>query len=118
MDAIKTLTNQFRGINLHLNRALQNDSAWESVHYQHIPDLARILQRELLHMGYSVNSEASLQIRRSDHDVLWRPRADGLIREAPSPRDTASSPRSGIVTADAIMLLIFRSIKVKALNSI
>lgn len=64
MPPIKTIVNQFRGINPHLHSRLQADGGWEHFHVNHISDLTRFLQRDLRKMGYVVQSEQSLQIKR------------------------------------------------------
>jgi hypothetical protein len=100
MDAIKTLKNQFRGINPHLNSALQGRGGdFPQFHHAYIEDLSRALQRTLLPKGYEVSTEKSLQIRRPDHEI-YQPYADVAVTDPQSTRFNAYSPsdRARILT--------------------
>lgn len=81
MDAVRSIKNQYRGINAHLHSELQQPNAgWEGFHSLHISDIARALQKELVSRGYRVEIEKSVQIRRND-EIIGRPRADVLVSE-------------------------------------
>jgi len=66
MAALKTVLNQFRGINPLLHSQLQTEGGWDNFHVNHISDLTRFLQRDLRSMGYLAQAEQSLQIRRRE----------------------------------------------------
>jgi len=103
MTAIKTVKNQFLGINPLLHSQLQVDGGWDHFHVDHISDLTRFLQRDLRSMGYITQAEQSLQIRRSDVAVRTPESAvtiyDALRREAPR------TPLSGGLALSVLDLL-------------
>jgi hypothetical protein len=61
---VRAVKNQYRGINAHLHSLLQTKGGWDSLHANHIIDLTRALQAQLIPMGYEADVEQSLQIRR------------------------------------------------------
>ena len=64
MAALRSVKNQFLGINPLLHSRLQTDGGWDNFHVNHISDLTRFLQRDLRTLGYLAQAEQSLQIRR------------------------------------------------------
>ena len=60
---VRSIRNQYRGINAHLH------SYWQSFHGNHIADLLRALRAVLLPMGYTADLESSLQVRRLDRTI-------------------------------------------------
>lgn len=62
---IHSRKNQYRGVNAHLQSALQNDGGWDSFHSNHIVDLSRAID-EQLPAGYLVNLVRSFQINSLD----------------------------------------------------
>lgn len=80
MQPIRSVKNQYLGINAHLHSRWQVLGNWSAFHTVHIGDIAKSLQKFLLPMGYSADVEQALQIRRDD-DRRGRPRADLLIRQ-------------------------------------
>jgi hypothetical protein len=90
---IRTLANQYRGVNAHLHSLWQSAGGWDNFHNRHIGDLAGLMRQQLLPMGYTAAMEASLQIRRMG-DPPQQPRADILIssphRSAPARAGDAS----------------------------
>jgi len=61
---VRSVKNQYRGINAHLHSLLQAESRWGGFHTAHIGDLSKTLKAGLLPMGYTTDIEPSLQIRR------------------------------------------------------
>ena len=64
MAALRSVKNQFLGINPLLHSRLQTAGGWDNFHVNHISDLTRFLQRDLRELGYLAQAEQSLQIRR------------------------------------------------------
>lgn len=64
--AVRSIKNQYLGINAHLHSYWQTMGGWHSFHGNHIADLLRALRAQLLPMGYTAELEASLQVRRLD----------------------------------------------------
>jgi Protein of unknown function (DUF4058) len=65
MPSIRSIKNQYRGINAHLHSRLQTEGGWDSFHTIHISHLTTALQIQLAPLGYEADIEQSLQIRRS-----------------------------------------------------
>ena len=78
MPPVRSLKNQYRGINAHLHSQWQRYGNWAGFHTAHIADLARLLRAQLYPMGYVAEIEESLQVRRTG-DPPCNPRADVLI---------------------------------------
>jgi hypothetical protein len=81
MQPVRTIRNQYRGVNAHLHSYWQAEEGWADFHGPHITDIYRHLNALLLPMGYSAHVERSMQIRRWN-DAPARPRSDILIRDA------------------------------------
>jgi hypothetical protein len=64
--AIRSIKNQYRGINAHLHSYWQAEGGWNGFHTAHIGDLFKALKARLWPMGYTADIEPSLQIRRLD----------------------------------------------------
>jgi Protein of unknown function (DUF4058) len=64
--AVRSVKNQYRGINAHLHSLWQAEGGWSEFHTRHIVHLADALKAILLPMGYTAALEPSLQIRRID----------------------------------------------------
>jgi len=64
--AVRSVKNQYRGINAHLHSLWQGQGGWQEFHTRHIVKLADALKPLLLPLGYTAAIEASLQIRRID----------------------------------------------------
>jgi len=63
---VRSLKNQYRGINAHLHSYLQREGGWPEFHSQYIIQLSNALKSALLPMGYTTAIEPSIQIRRID----------------------------------------------------
>jgi len=74
--ALSTLKNQFRGLNPLLHSAWLAEGTWSVFHSRHLAHLADLLQAEAYPLGYQVDMERGIQIRRE----LGRPR--GLCADA------------------------------------
>lgn len=64
--AIRSVKNQYRGINAHLHSTWQAVGGWSEFHTGYIMNLFYALKPLLLPMGYTIAVESSLQIRRVD----------------------------------------------------
>lgn len=64
MNAVRTIRNQYQGINAHLHSLFQAEGGWDGFHANHIADLMRLMSAQLLPMGYVADIQQSLQIRR------------------------------------------------------
>jgi hypothetical protein len=78
MPPIRSLKNQYCGINAYLHSLWQSQSGWNEFHTNHIADLTRLMRAQLYPLGYTAHTEQSLQIRRIG-EPLKTPRADVLI---------------------------------------
>ena len=95
MLPVRSLKNQYRGINAHLHSQWQAHGNWAGFHTRHIGDLAGLLRRQLYPMGYVAEIEESLQVTSFDAELsrslLVVPRLErvrfedeyGLDRERP-----------------------------------
>jgi hypothetical protein len=77
MKPVRSIKNQYAGINAHLHSQWQSQSGWNEFHTNHIADLTRLMRAALYPMGYTAHTEQSLQIRRMGETRA--PRADVLI---------------------------------------
>ena len=66
MKPIKSLKNQYLGVNAHLNNYWQTDDDWSEFHTSYIVHISAALKSQLLPLGYTTGKERSLQIRRLD----------------------------------------------------
>jgi len=78
MQPVRSLKNQYLGVNAHLHSFWQAAGGWNNFHNRHIGDLAGLLRLQLLPMGYTAVMEESLQVRRVDNSTS-RPRSDILL---------------------------------------
>jgi len=61
---VRSIKNQYLGINAHLHSYWQAKGRWNMFHHVHISDLARLVRQTLIPMGYTASPERSIQIRR------------------------------------------------------
>ncbi|MEZ4863131.1 MAG: DUF4058 family protein [Caldilineaceae bacterium] len=78
MQPVRSIKNQYLGINAHLHSHWQTVGGWSDFHSAHITDLSKTLKAQLLPMGYTTEIEPSLQIRRVDDSRDW-PESDITI---------------------------------------
>jgi Protein of unknown function (DUF4058) len=81
MKPVRSIKNQYRGVNAHLHSFWQAKHKWNRFHNVHIGDLMKLMQQQLTPMGYIAEAEESLQIRRIGDDVAHKPVADVLISD-------------------------------------
>lgn len=95
--AIRTVRNQYGGVNAHLHSLMQAQGGWSGFHNHFISDLTRHVQQLVRPLGYIARSEESIQIRSSAADGEdWRYAPDVVIYD-PRPMaaplaNVASSP--------------------------
>ena len=96
---IRSIKNQYRGINAHLHSLWQAEGGWHEFHTSHIVHLATLLRMELMPLGYTAGIEPSLQIRRLDEisETPGRPKADVALYDTHPVRPFL--PVGGPVTA-------------------
>lgn len=78
MNPVRSIKNQYVGINAHLHSVLLDEGRWGGFHTAHIAALANGLRAKLRLMGYTAEIEESLQIRRLGEGSSL-PKADLLI---------------------------------------
>lgn len=57
MQAIRSVKNQYRGVNTYLHSLLLKEGGWSEVQNSYIQDLFRTMRNELLPLGYTVGLE-------------------------------------------------------------
>ncbi len=78
MKPVRSVKNQYPGINPHLHSYWQAEGEWSSFHTRHIVHLADTLMAQLRPLGYITKLEQSLQIRR---EKGGSPKSDVLISD-------------------------------------
>ena len=91
MDMVRSIKNQYLGINAHLHSLWQNEGGWDEFHASHIIYLANTLKIPLLPMGYMAGVQHSLQIRRID-TAAGKPESDVLIYDTDPNRQYQPTP--------------------------
>jgi Protein of unknown function (DUF4058) len=81
MIPVRSVKNQYRGINAHLHSQWQAESNWSGFHTLQIGDLLKALNAQLMHLNYIAEVEQSLQIRCLGNPPS-RPKADRLIYDS------------------------------------
>jgi hypothetical protein len=99
--AIRSINNQYRGINAHLHSHWQAVGGWNGFHSAHIADLWKALRARLRSMGYTAELEPSLQIRRLDQPRT-DPESDITIYDSDPVRRGQLPDRIG-QTAEAVL---------------
>jgi hypothetical protein len=77
--AVRAVRNQYHGVNAHLHSLWQGTGKWNRFHNYFISKLMEDLKARLLPMGYTVEIEEALQVRRVGDDLPRRPRPDLLV---------------------------------------
>lgn len=118
---IQSVKNQYPGINAHLHSLWQSESGWSDFHTRHMVHLADALTTQVRKLGYTVQVEQSLQIRRMS-DVPRRPKADLLIFDrvsassfqpsGMSPALIEAIPIAELIAEDEISEARFRAISI------
>ncbi len=108
MTPVRSVKNQYLGINAHLHSYWQAEGGWNSFHTAYIGDLSKTLRARLLPMGYTAEIEPSLQIRRLDYPV-GEPESDVTIYDLDPIRPlqpvAALQPRSEVLVLPILELL-------------
>ncbi|MBN1287320.1 MAG: DUF4058 family protein [Anaerolineae bacterium] len=92
-EPVRSVKNQYRGVNAHLQSYLQGEGDWPDFHTTHIVHLAGEMKTQLLPMGYTAAVQQSLQIRRHDQPPRY-PESDITVYDTePYHRRTMPSQR-------------------------
>lgn len=104
MAPLRSVSNQYLGVNAHLHSHWQAVGGWSRFHTNHLVDLLRALRPLLLPLGYDADLEPSLQIRRLDDAEPPRfPESDLTIYDLVGER--ARQPRVGPAAGVAELVL-------------
>ena len=90
-SAVRSIKNQYFGINAHLHSFWQGTGKWHRFHNVYITQLLVALKAQLIPMGYTAETEKSLQIRRIADQPAY-PRANILITDRDRQRSQPTSP--------------------------
>lgn len=101
-SVVHSIRNQYFGINAHLHSFWQGTGKWHRFHNVHITQLLVALKAQLIPMGYTAETEESLQIRRIADQPAY-PRADILITDRAQQR---SQPASSFNATGAATLTV------------
>jgi hypothetical protein len=82
MEAVRSVKNQYLGINAHLHSFWQAEHKWNRFHNAYMTHLMEALNAELRPLNYTAELEDSVQVRRIGDDSPRRPGADLLIYDA------------------------------------
>jgi hypothetical protein len=108
MNPIRSVHNLYRGINPHLHSLWQAEGGWSQFHTAHITHLTTLMKAQLLPLGYTVNVESSLQVRRLD-DRMGDPQSDLLIYDLTPYRETPTAApvwgAEGVLMTPALAVL-------------
>src|SRR5262245_9658813 len=91
---VRSVINQYRGVNAHLHSFWQGKGQWNRFHDYYVGQLMSLLKARLLPMGYTAELEESLHTRRDSGDP-YRPVADVLITDLDPERAQQPSQRAG-----------------------
>ena len=104
MGPVRSVRNQYLGVNAHLHSALQDEGGWGNFHTRHIVHLADWLNRQVRSLGYIAVVEDSLQIRRMDESVR-RPKSDITIYDV-QPLRAGDGPAAANQGGVGLLLLV------------
>lgn len=93
--AIRTVANQYVGINARLHSYFQSEGGRDSFHANHLTFLTAALKAELLPMGYTAEVQQSLQIRRFG-EPAGKPESDVTIYDSDPTRSRRLVKRGDI----------------------
>lgn len=107
MAPVRSVRNQYPGINAHLHSFWQAVGGWSRFHTNHISDLLRVLRPLLLPLGYDADIEPSLQIRRiDDGGPDLRPESDVTLYDLDPARARLPRRESGSAGVAELVLPI------------
>jgi len=69
MPAVRTIKNQYLGINAHLHSFWQATATWNRFHKVHVVHLMADLKAQLIPLGYTAHLDYSLQAEKSDTGI-------------------------------------------------
>lgn len=98
--AVRSIKNQYPGINAHLHSYWQAQGGWPEFHSGYLLNLFYALRPRLLTKGYKVALESSLQIRYVDFPpVVEQPESDLTIcdHDPVRPLQPRTMPHTGAV---------------------
>lgn len=105
MAAVRSVKNQYLGINAHLHSYWQAEGGWSDFHTRHIVHLVDTLKPLLLPLGYTAAIEPSIQIRRLDGPAApENPEADVLIYERDPGRFRPARPQPVLAGTGEVVL--------------
>lgn len=103
MSAVYSKKNQYHGVNPHMHSLWQSIGKWNRFHNVHIGQLLIALKTQLIPLGYTAETEESLQIRRVA-DFPSMPRADILIGNQ-DPYQALQKPSKGFSATQTVPLV-------------
>jgi hypothetical protein len=80
MPKVSSVVNQYRGVNAHAHSFWQVERKWNRFHNAFTTELMRAVKAQARLLGYAVNLEDSIQIRRIGDDIK-QPKADVIVRD-------------------------------------
>lgn len=101
---VRSIKNQYLGINAHLHSYWQADGDWREFHTSYIVGLVQALKAQLLPMGYTAGIEKSLQIRYREQPDS-EPESDITIYDR-DPGRTSRSPQAPATSEYATVLAL------------
>jgi Protein of unknown function (DUF4058) len=108
---VRSVKNQYHGINAHLHSLWQAKGGWTEFHTRHIVHLADALKAVLLPMGYTAALEPSLQIRRIDlPSPPEYPESDVTLYDLDPLRPMQSFARSPMSSAGELVFPIIETL--------
>jgi len=120
MQPVRSLKNQYLGINAHLHSAWQSESGWDEFHMSHIVHLANGLHAQLRPMGYTANIKQSLQIRRYG-EPAGKPESDVTIYDTDSTRRYpafSQSPTLQVMTTTVPEIFNFKEAEIEKCRAV
>lgn len=105
MPPVRSVINQYPGVNAHLHSYWQGERGWNNFHNPHIAQLTAALKARLLPMGYTFEVEDSLQVRRAD-EYTCHPKSDLTIYDLDPARSGQLSRQSADLTGLVLPLVI------------
>ena len=113
MEAVRSIKNQYLGINAHLHSYWQAEGGWSDFHTRHIVHLVDTLKPLLLPLGYTAAIEPSIQIRRLDGLAApENPAADVLIYERDPGRIRQSHPQPVLTNTGEVVLPLVETLQI------
>ncbi|MDX1992357.1 MAG: DUF4058 family protein [bacterium] len=104
MAPVRSIRNQYRGINAHLHSLWQAEGGWNEFHMRYLADLVGMLRTVLIPRGYIAGLVPSLQIRRLGFaEKTDAPESDVTIFDAALSRAAQVRQPASPTTAEMIV---------------